>query len=241
MEDISILVVDDEREITELLSLYLTREGYSVHLADNGADAVRLADSLRPNLIVLDIQLGQMDGIEACRRIREQSDVPILFVSCKDDDNDIIHGLSVGGDDYMTKPFSPRQLVARVQAQLRRQALRSDAKAANQTLTFDGLTIDTAARTVEIDGRSVALSVKEFDLLSYLAHHPNQAFRLDDLYQVVWGAESIGDTRTLMVHISNLRKKIECDPANPRYIHTVRGIGYKFDAKEGQTKTHVHR
>jgi DNA-binding response OmpR family regulator len=241
MEDISILVVDDEREITELLSLYLTREGYSVHLADNGADAVRLAESLRPNLIVLDIQLGQMDGIEACRRIREQSDVPILFVSCKDDDNDIIHGLSVGGDDYMTKPFSPRQLVARVQAQLRRQALRADAKAAPHVLTFDGLTIDTAARTVEIDGRSVALSVKEFDLLSYLAHHPNQAFRLDDLYQVVWGAESIGDTRTLMVHISNLRKKIECDPANPRYIHTVRGIGYKFDAKEGQTKTHVYR
>ena len=241
MEDISILVVDDEREITELLRLYLTREGYSVHLADNGADAVRLAESLQPNLIVLDIQLGQMDGIEACRRIREQSDVPILFVSCKDDDNDIIHGLSVGGDDYMTKPFSPRQLVARVQAQLRRQALRADAKAANQTLTFDGLTIDTAARTVEIDGRSIALSVKEFDLLAYLAHHPNQAFRLDDLYQVVWGAESIGDTRTLMVHISNLRKKIECDPAKPRYIHTVRGIGYKFDAKEGQTKTHVHR
>ncbi len=241
MEDISILVVDDEREITELLSLYLTREGYSVHLADNGADAVRLAESLQPNLIVLDIQLGQMDGIEACRRIREHSDVPILFVSCKDDDNDIIHGLSVGGDDYMTKPFSPRQLVARVQAQLRRQALRADAKAANQSLTFDGLTIDTAARTVEIDGRSITLSVKEFDLLSYLAHHPNQAFRLDDLYQVVWGAESIGDTRTLMVHISNLRKKIECDPAKPRYIHTVRGIGYKFDAKEGQTKTHVHR
>jgi DNA-binding response OmpR family regulator len=241
MEDISILVVDDEREITELLSLYLTREGYSVHIADNGADAVRLAEVLSPNLIVLDIQLGQMDGIEACRRIRERSNVPILFVSCRDDDNDIIHGLSVGGDDYMTKPFSPRQLVARVQAQLRRQALRANAKSAETVLSYEGLKIDTAARTVEIDGRSVALSVKEFDLLSYLAHHPNQAFRLDDLYQVVWGAESIGDTRTLMVHISNLRKKIECDPANPRYIHTVRGIGYKFDAKEGQTKTHVHR
>ena len=242
MEDISILVVDDEREITELITLYLAREGYSVHVADNGADAVRLAERLQPDLIVLDIQLGEMDGIEACRRIRERSGVPILFVSCKDDDNDIIHGLSVGGDDYMTKPFSPRQLVARVQAQLRRQALRGNAKAAaSAVLSYSGLTIDTAARTVDIDGRNVSLSVKEFDLLAYLAHHPNQAFRLDDLYQVVWGAESIGDTRTLMVHISNLRKKIECDPANPRFIHTVRGIGYKFDAKEGQTKAHVHR
>jgi len=241
MEEISILVVDDEREITELISLYLAREGYAVHVADNGEDAVRLAETLLPDLIVLDIQLGQIDGIEVCRRIRETSAVPILFVSCKDDDNDIIHGLSVGGDDYMTKPFSPRQLVARVQAQLRRQALRAGAKAPSTELSYGGLTIDTAARTVDIDGRSVSLSVKEFDLLAYLAQHPNQAFRLDDLYQVVWGAESIGDTRTLMVHISNLRKKIECDPANPRFIHTVRGIGYKFDAKEGQTKAHVHR
>lgn len=238
MEEISILVVDDEPEIKELIRLYLTREGYTVHTADNGEDAVRLSEELQPNLIVLDIQLGEMDGIEACRRIREQSSVPILFVSCRDDDNDIIHGLSIGGDDYMTKPFSPRQLVARVQAQLRRQALRQTAPVSS-VIAHDGLIIDTSARTVECDGRSVSLSVKEFDLLAYLAQHPNQAFRLDDLYQVVWGAESVGDTRTLMVHISNLRKKIECDPAHPRYIHTVRGIGYKFDAKEGQK--HVHR
>ena len=240
MEAISILVVDDEPDITELIGLYLAREGYDVHIADNGTDAVRMARQLRPDLIVLDIQLKQPDGLEVCRQIRETSDVPILFVSCKDDDNDIIHGLDVGADDYMTKPFSPRQLVARVQAQLRRRTLRTDRQAEAQTLlSFDGLAIDLGARTVVCNGRPAALSVKEFDLLAYLARNPNKAFRLDDLYQVVWGADSVGDTRTLMVHISNLRKKIEPDPAHPSYIHTVRGIGYKFNPKEGLT--HVHR
>ncbi|EXX86496.1 transcriptional regulator [Paenibacillus darwinianus] len=240
MEAISILVVDDEPDITELIGLYLTREGYDVHITDNGTDAVRLTGELRPDLIVLDIQLKQLDGLEVCRQIRETSDVPILFVSCKDDDNDIIHGLDVGGDDYMTKPFSPRQLVARVQAQLRRQTIRAERQAEAQTvLTFEELTIDLQARTVVCGSGPAALSVKEFDLLAYLARNPNKVFRLDDLYQVVWGADSVGDTRTLMVHISNLRKKIELDPAHPHYIHTVRGIGYKFNPKEGYT--HVHR
>ena len=235
MEAKSILVVDDEPDITELISMYLTREGFAVHTADNGPDAIKLAAELRPDLVVLDIQLKELDGLEVCRKIRETSDVPIMFVSCKDDDNDIIHGLELGGDDYMTKPFSPRQLVARVHAQLRRRSLQAGrgAEHAPTVIAYPGLTIDLTARTVECDGRPVNLSVKEFDLLAYLAQHPNEAFRLDALYQVVWGADSVGDTRTLMVHISNLRKKIECDPANPRFIHTVRGIGYKFHVKEG--------
>lgn len=233
MEGASILVVEDEPDITELIALYLEREGFNVHTADNGRDAVRLAAELPLDLIVLDIQLDGMDGLEACRRIRESSDVPILFVSCLDDDNDIIHGLELGGDDYITKPFSPRQLVARVNAHLRRHLLASGAGSRRERIAIAGLVIDLAARTVETGGHSVHLSVKEFDLLAWLAQHPNVTFRPDDLYRAVWGVDSNGDTRTLMVHISNLRKKIEPDPANPRYIHTVRGFGYKFHVSEG--------
>ncbi|MFD0713612.1 response regulator [Paenibacillus sp. GCM10027626] len=237
MSGTTILVVDDEPDITELIGLYLERDGFEVHATDNGEDALKLVQQLRPELILLDIQLKTMDGIEVCSRIREQSDVPILFISCKSDDTDIIHGLEVGGDDYITKPFSPSQLVARVKAHLRRQTSagkRMD-RTPHELLTFDDLIIDLAGRTVHIGGREIALSVKEFELLLCLAQSPNRAFPLDVLYNIVWGAESMGDTRTLMVHISNLRKKIEPDPANPSYIVTVRGVGYKFLYKEGLT------
>jgi DNA-binding response OmpR family regulator len=243
MEGKKILVVDDEPEITELIGLYLSREGFDIHTADDGTDALKLAADLRPDLMILDIQLKEMDGIEICRKIREQSNVPILFVSCKDDDTDIIHGLEAGGDDYITKPFSPRQLVARVQAHLRRQHLHTAGGTLDQgttsLLSFEGLTINLDAHTVHVGNRLVPISAKEFDLLSHLARHPNKAFHLDDLYKLIWGADSVGDTRTLMVHISNLRKKIEANPANPEFILTVRGFGYKFNGKEGNH--HVHR
>ncbi|GGF89365.1 response regulator transcription factor [Paenibacillus abyssi] len=243
MSETHILVVDDEPEITELIGLYLTREGYKVHTADNGTDAIQLAEELRPDLIILDIQLKSMNGIEVCEDLRTRSDVPIMFVSCKSDDTDIIHGLSVGGDDYITKPFSPKQLVARVKAHLRRMTLQSSARTegngSNTVLSFGSLVIDLDAHTVKIDDQYVPLSAKEFDLLTYLAQSPNKAFQLDHLYQVIWGTDSVGDTRTLMVHISNLRKKIETDPANPSYIVTVRGVGYKFIVKEGTS--HVYR
>ncbi|XEC92651.1 response regulator [Paenibacillus tarimensis] len=237
MNETHILVVDDEPEITELIGLYLNREGYHIHTADNGAEALDLARTLRPDLIILDIQMRIMNGIEVCQELRKSSDVPILFVSCKSDDTDIIHGLSIGGDDYITKPFSPKQLVARVNAHLRRLKLNSDSmnsiKAegsdANTLLRNNGLVIDLDAHTVHVDGKPIAVSAKEFDLLTFLAKHPNKAFQLDLLYQTIWGTDSAGDTRTLMVHISNLRKKIEPDPANPTYIITVRGVGYKFN------------
>ncbi|MBW7474112.1 response regulator transcription factor [Paenibacillus oenotherae] len=237
-----ILVVDDEPDIIELISLYLERDGFDVHYTDNGEDAIRLAAELKPDLIILDIQLKNIDGIEVCQNIRASSEVPILFISCKSDDTDIIHGLTVGGDDYMTKPFSPSQLVARVKAHLRRQSVIDQSKAAvelEEVLVFDGLIIDIPARSVHVRDKEIALSTKEFDLLVQLAQAPNRAFSLDDLYTVVWGHESMGDTRTLMVHISNLRKKIEADPTNPLYIITVRGVGYKFCFKEGSP--HVHR
>ncbi|WP_274650555.1 response regulator transcription factor [Paenibacillus humicola] len=242
MNGSTILVVDDEPDITELISLYLERESYDVHMTGDGEEAIVLAERLQPDLIILDILLKSLDGIEVCKRIRAFSDVPVLFISCKDDDTDIIHGLAVGGDDYITKPFSPSQLVARVKAHLRRQQANEQRQAgreAGERLTFDGLTIDLPSRTVIAGGKEAALSAKEFDLLVQLAQSPNRAYALDDLYHTVWGHDSMGDTRTLMVHISNLRKKIEPDPANPVYVVTVRGVGYKFNAKEGNT--HVHR
>jgi len=231
-----ILVVDDEADITELIALYMEREGFIVHSTDNGEDAISLADELKPDLIILDISLKSLDGFEVCTKIRASSDVPILFISCKSDDTDIIHGLNVGGDDYITKPFSPSQLVARVKAHLRRQSVFEQQRAEREfedVLSFEGLTIDLPARTVHTQGTEVFLSAKEFDLLVRLAKSPNRAFALDELYMIVWGHDSMGDTRTLMVHISNLRKKIEPDPANPIYILTVRGVGYKFNFKEG--------
>ncbi|BBH19694.1 DNA-binding response regulator [Paenibacillus baekrokdamisoli] len=238
MSGSKILVVDDESDITELITLYMEREGFDVHSTDNGEDAIMLAGELQPDLIILDISLKSIDGFEVCKQIRTISNVPILFISCKSDDTDIIHGLTVGGDDYMTKPFSPSQLVARVKAHLRRQSVVMQSFAARENgelLSFDGLVIDLPARTVQIRDKEVFLSTKEFELLVHLAKSPNRAFALDDLYTIIWGHDSMGDTRTLMVHISNLRKKIEPDPTNPMYIITVRGIGYKFNIKEGST------
>lgn len=236
MSGSKILVVDDESDITELITLYMERDGFVVHSTDNGEDAIMLARELQPDLILLDISLKSIDGFEVCKQIRTISNVPILFISCKSDDTDIIHGLAVGGDDYMTKPFSPSQLVARVKAHLRRQsATRQNlvVREHDEVLAFDGLVIDLPARTVHVRDKEVFLSAKEFELLVRLAKSPNRAFALDDLYTIVWGHDSMGDTRTLMVHISNLRKKIEPDPANPIYIITVRGVGYKFNIKEG--------
>ncbi|WP_028546710.1 response regulator transcription factor [Paenibacillus taiwanensis] len=228
MAEHKILIVDDELEITELISLYLKREGFKVYVADNGHAALELARTVKPDLIVLDILLKSLDGIEVCKQIRKTSTVPIIFISCKSDDVDIILGLTIGGDDYITKPFSPSQLVARVKAQLRRRLIQEHAASEGDIISYPGLELDLNSHTVKVDGRVISLSSKEFDLLTHLAQSPNKVFKLEQLYQLIWNSESFGDTRTLMVHISNLRKKIEPDPANPRYILTVRGVGYKF-------------
>lgn len=229
--DATILVVDDEQEITELIALYLQREGFTVNISDNGESALLLAETLLPDLILLDVSLGHMDGIEVCRTLRQGScaDVPILFLSCRSDDHDIIRGLSEGGDDYITKPFSPSQLVARVQAHIRRRRTRErTTEEPVEKLSFPGLKIDFRTLEVHLEGELISLSAKEFELLSVLARQPNRVFPLEDLYRRVWQSDSMGDTRTLMVHISNLRKKIEIDPSNPRWVQTVRGFGYRF-------------
>lgn len=231
-----ILVVDDEMEIIDLIRLYLEREQFAVHAATNGDDAIRMVEQLKPDLVILDILLGNPDGIEVCRTLRAGAfpEVPILFLSAKSEDNDIVAGLSHGGDDYMTKPFSPSQLVARVHAHIRRRRMNEKLyREPSEILRFPGLEIDLQQVEVRRGDERVALSVKEFELLTMLARHPNRIFSLDELYRLVWQTDSIGDTRTLMVHISNLRKKIESNPSRPQWIQTVRGFGYRFDPEGG--------
>ncbi len=229
-----ILVVDDEQDILDLIKLYLEREHYIVHTALSGEDAVQMAHEHKPDLIVLDIMLGSLDGIEVCRSLRtgEFDDVPILFVSARSEDHDIITALAEGGDDYITKPFSPSQLVARVHAHIRRRRMharsKSEPDASAAILAFPGLEIDYRQLEVRRNHEKLMLSAKEFELLSAMAKQPNRVFPPSELYRHVWQSDSIGDTRTLMVHISNLRKKIELDPTRPQWIQTVRGFGYRF-------------
>jgi DNA-binding response OmpR family regulator len=224
-----ILVVDDEPEIVELISLYLLREGYEVIRANNGLQVFELVQQHRPDLIILDILLPGLDGIEVCRQLRKTYNHPIIFISCKKEDIDVILGLSMGGDDYITKPFSPSQLVARVKAQLRRYVITEQQREDPQILKFPGLEIDMISHYVKVSGKPVSLSAKEFDLLSLLAKTPNRVYKIEQLFELIWSLESHGDPRTLIVHISNLRKKIEANPAEPRYIITVRAVGYKFN------------
>lgn len=226
-----ILIVDDEPEISQLLSLYLTKEGFEVSSATDGRQAIDSVSRERIDLIILDVLLPGLDGIEMCAELRKMTDVPIVFLSCRGEDIDKVMGLVAGGDDYVTKPFSPRELMARVKAHLRRYRMVSAAKERGnpQSLRYAGLDIDLAACEVRINDRPVYLSHKEFELLSLLAQNPDRVFSADELFENLWKMQSFGDIRTVMVHMSNLRKKIERNPAAPEYILTVRGAGYKFN------------
>lgn len=231
-----IMIVDNEMEIIQLMKLYLSREGYEVVWTTDSTEAAALAQGENPDLILLDVVMPGMSGIELCGKIREQSDVPILFVSCKRQDMDKVLGLSIGGDDYITKPFSPAELVARVKAHLRRRNLRgsSDRELTDterNILSVGGLEIDLSAHTVIAEGSPVHLTAKEFELLVLLAKYPNRVFTGRQIFDNLWDTYGIEeDTRTVMVHISNLRKKIEPHPEKPQYIRTVRGVGYKLVA-----------
>ena len=232
-----IMVVDNEMEIIQLIKLYLSREGFDVVWTTDSTKAAALAEETNPDLILLDVMMPGMTGIELCGRIREQSDVPILFVSCKGQEMDKVLGLSIGGDDYITKPFSPAELVARVKAHLRRRNIMNNASAntgpaADSTLTAGGLQIDLSAHTVSVEGRPVHLTAKEFELLVLFCRYPNRVFTSRQIFDSLWDTYGLEeDVRTVMVHISNLRKKIESNPEKPQYIHTVRGVGYKLVSK----------
>ncbi|PYI52159.1 response regulator transcription factor [Paenibacillus flagellatus] len=225
-----ILIVDDETEIGELICLYLAKEGYQTITALDGYGAIDMVEKQKPDLIILDIQLPDLDGFEVCLELRKKTKAPIIFLSCKSDDLDKILGLGVGGDDYITKPFSPGEMVARVKAHLRRSRMLVEPSSDGQEpLRYGELAIEPRSFTVKLRGEPVPLSAKEYQLLLLLAQHPNRVFSLDQLFTQVWESPSIGDPRTVMVHISNIRKKIEPDPAQPTYIVTVRGGGYKFN------------
>ncbi|MBP1996983.1 response regulator transcription factor [Paenibacillus eucommiae] len=225
----SILVVDDHKEITELIYHYLVEFGFDVVTKNNPREVFAAVEQQKPDLVILDIMMPGMDGIEVCKELRKTSNLPILFLSSRKDDVDKVLALGVGGDDYITKPFSPRELVARVQAHLRRNSLLLPlVQQQPASLKFENMEIDPDTHIVTAYGNTINLSAKEFDLLFQLASYPNRLFNSEQLFEIIWGGDSLGDLRTVMVHLSTLRRKIEKDPANPAFISTIRGVGYKF-------------
>ncbi|NLZ92993.1 MAG: response regulator transcription factor [Firmicutes bacterium] len=227
-----ILVVDDEKNIAKGLKFALEKENYTVAVAYDGQEALQLFEEEVPDLIVLDLMLPEIDGFEVCRRIRKHSDVPIIMLTARGDDIDKVLGLELGADDYMTKPFNPRELVARVKAILRRAQSQTIDPAGMQVIRLQDLQIDLFQHKVRVRDKEVDLTSKEFALLSLLASHPGRVFTREKLLEHVWGYDYYGDARTVDVHIRHLREKIEADPASPQLILTVWGAGYKF--REGK-------
>lgn len=224
-----ILIVEDEKEIAELLQDYLEIEGYNASICSDGEEALRLFRLFQPQLVILDIMLPLLDGMEVCRGIRAQSNVPIIMLSAKKRDSDKVLGLGLGADDYVVKPFSPSEIVARVKAQLRRFNSFAAPAVPPDTIVYPGLELELKAYAVRVDKLPVHFSAKEFEVLRFLAMNPHQVFTREQIFANVWGANEYGDMNTVTVHVKKIREKIEPDPANPRYIVTVRGIGYKFD------------
>lgn len=223
----TVLVVDDEPTISEVVSRYLERAGYTARTAADGLEAIRLVEESSPDLVVLDVMLPQVDGIRVLRHLREAEgrDVPVILLTAKGEQDDKLTGLRAGADDYVVKPFSPRELVARVDAVLRRTSPPDEDAA---PLRFDQLEIDARGRRVASAGEEVPVSQREFELLHFLASHPGQAFSRDDLMERVWQTSLPGDTSTVTVHVRRLRAKIEPEPERPRFIQTVWGVGYRF-------------
>ena len=229
-ENYKILVVDDEEDIVEIIRLYLEDEGYEVIAAYDGKEALEMARMESPHLIILDIMLPKMDGLEICRQVRTEETIPIMILSAKKTDVvDTVVGLELGADDYMIKPFEPKELVARVKALLRR-AYREEyrLRSPGGNITFKELTIDVQRRQVFLKGKSLDFTAKEFDLLLFLASRPGRVYSRDQLLDEVWGREYIVGPRTVDVHVRRLREKIEEDEIAPEYIQTVWGVGYKF-------------
>jgi DNA-binding response OmpR family regulator len=222
----TILVVDDEPIVRDVIVRYLTRDGFSTLEAGDGEDARRLIETGNPSLVVLDVMLPGIDGLELCRWIRGRGDLPVIMLTARGEETDRIVGLELGADDYVTKPFSPRELATRVKTVLRRT---QQPVAAAERLEFGEVVLDAASHEVTKGGQSVPLTAKEFDLLWFLVSHPRRAFSRDHLMERVWGYSAALDTGTVTVHIRRLREKLEDSPAAPRHLQTVWGVGYRFD------------
>ncbi|WIV19875.1 response regulator transcription factor [Paenibacillus polygoni] len=230
----AILLVDDEKEIIELIEIYLKNEGYIIFKAFNGVEALEILRHNPVDLIILDVMMPQMDGIQACMKIREKNNTPIIMLSAKSQDMDKISGLSIGADDYVTKPFNPLELVARVKSQLRRyKMLNNRSDSGDDEIVIDDLVINTATHTVTVGDQEVKLTPREFDILKLLAVNQGIVLSMDKIYEEVWNEPFMDSKNTVMVHIRKLREKIEKDTQHPAYIKTVWGIGYKMrSAKE---------
>ena len=232
MPNEKILIVDDEKDIIDFVTLYLKEEGFQVFSAFTGKEALDLLRKNRIDLTVLDIMLPDIEGTELCLSIRKITDCPIIFASCKSNDIDKVIALGAGGDDYLTKPFSGLELVARIKAHLRRNRLvESKKNTPVSPLEYGGLSVNTDTYEVLINHEKVPLSAKEFEILALLMSNPKRIYTVEQIYETVWKENSLeGDSRTVIVYIGNIRKKIESDPSNPKYILTVRGVGYKFNS-----------
>lgn len=224
-----LLIIEDEEAIADLEKDYLELSGFDVEIEDRGDTGLKRALKEEFDLIILDLMLPGVDGFEICKRIREEKNIPVIMVSAKKDDIDKIRGLGLGADDYMTKPFSPSELVARVKAHLARyERLIGSGIQENEIIEIRGIKIDKTARRVWVNGEEKAFTSKEFDLLTFLAQNPNHVYTKEELFSKIWDMESIGDIATVTVHIKKIREKIEFNTAKPQYIETIWGVGYRF-------------
>jgi DNA-binding response OmpR family regulator len=224
-----VLVVEDDRTVAEVVTRYLEHEGFVVESVGDGSEALARADVQLPDLVVLDIMLPGLDGLEVCRRLRSRAPIPVVMLTARGSEEDRVLGLELGADDYVSKPFSPRELTARVKAVLRRAGSPLGEVDNAGTVEYEGLRIDFGAREARVRGALATLTAREFELLAFLVRRPRQVFRRDELLEHVWGY-TYGDTSTVTVHIRRLREKIEDDPSTPRRITTVWGVGYRFDS-----------
>ncbi|ASS68175.1 MULTISPECIES: response regulator transcription factor [unclassified Paenibacillus] len=232
MNEETVLLVDDEPEIVKLMGLYLKQERFRLLTAASGGEALDIIRKEKVDLVVLDVMMPGMNGIDTCMAIREIRQMPIIFLSAKSEEIDKIHGLSVGADDYVSKPFSPLELLARIKSQLRRYGIYGAASgdaASPDAVTIDGVTFNSATREVTVEGQEVRLTPREFSILELLGRNPGRVYSIEQLYEMIWQETFFEAGNTVMVHIRKLREKIEADPRHPRYIKTVWGVGYKME------------
>lgn len=225
----TVLVCDDERDIVSALRIYLTADGYNVLEAYDGRQALEILENNEVHLVLMDIMMPEVDGITALMKLREKYNTPVIFTTAKSEDNDIILGLNLGADDYVTKPFNPVELLARVRSQLRRYTKLGGGSFSDTTLSVAGITIDDSAKTVTVDNKEVNLTPKEYEILKLLTSNPGKVFSPTEIYKLIWKSEPYGADATVAVHIRHLREKIEINPNQPRYIKVVWGHGYKMD------------
>ena len=228
----NLLICDDDRDIRNALKIYLSGEGYKIFEAENGEEALKIVSSEEIHLILMDIMMPKMDGVSATAKLRENSNAPVIFLSAKSEDSDKILGLTAGADDYITKPFNPLEVIARVKAQLRRYAYFGGMEKKEDVVSVGGLELDDKGKNVTLNGETVPLTPTEYEIMKLFLQNPGKVFSSKDIYTAVWSSDPMGAEGTIAVHILHLREKIEIDPANPRYLKVVWGKGYKLEGEK---------